>query len=43
VAAAYEFLEGNIEMRAVARLCDGGERLARVQDREELGAGEAVQ
>jgi hypothetical protein len=43
VPAADEFLEGDIEVRAVPGLCDGGERLACVQDREELCAGQAVQ
>jgi hypothetical protein len=43
VAAADEFLEGDIEVCAVPGLCDTGERLARVQDGEELCAGEAVQ
>jgi hypothetical protein len=34
VAAADEVLEGNIEVRPVARLCDGSKRLARVQNPE---------
>jgi hypothetical protein len=43
VAAADEVLEGSIEVRSVARLRDGSERLARVQNREQVCAGEAVQ
>jgi hypothetical protein len=38
VAAADELLEGDIEMRAVARLGDRREGLAAVQRRQQVGA-----
>jgi hypothetical protein len=43
MATADQLFERKVEMRAVARLCDRGERLACVQDREKLCACEAVQ